>query len=316
MRHTKLALSSLITLLAAGQALAHTGVRDQTTEGVASYNGFTITHGCGGDAGTTPYPVIGQSAVFPFGNTAVWRDEAGEIIPPTTDASGKVVANNGGGTISATSLSLNVTGYAGSASPFVTTNELVDNLGIVRGLHWKDGAMEPKLNAITPFRVTPPTIVDKCTTLLVRVGVINWCDTGKNATNDASGPYQAPKDAFGKEIPLTALDDGNPDTPAKQKNVAVSPIYAYMSAGNGDNNRADWWFTAPEGGSVLYNDPDLLQSEYWTTITVNNTPADIAACQAEGGIPKVVTVEPSGPDFDKILSPANTKPFTKGTNNF
>ena len=53
-----------------------------------------------------------------------------------------------------------------------------------------------------------------------------------------------------------------------------------MNAGNGDNNRADWWFTAPYGGSALYNDPDLLQPAYWTTMTVNNSAADLAACVA------------------------------------
>ena len=47
-----LTLCTLAALFAAGQAFAHTGVRDQATEGTASYNGFTIGHGCGAGGDT------------------------------------------------------------------------------------------------------------------------------------------------------------------------------------------------------------------------------------------------------------------------
>jgi hypothetical protein len=76
---------------------------------------------------------------------------------------------------------LSVTGYAGFASPFTTSQEIVDANGTVQALFWKDGAMEPKLNAITPFKVSPPTLVDNCTRLKIRMGVINYCDLEKNA---------------------------------------------------------------------------------------------------------------------------------------
>ena len=90
---TRSALYSLtIAVYAAGQAVyAHTGVRDQATEGTASFNGFTITHGCGSDNDSTlpPLPVIGQSAVFPYGDASsssgptVWVDLSTNTVIPT-----------------------------------------------------------------------------------------------------------------------------------------------------------------------------------------------------------------------------------------
>ena len=80
---TRSAMYSLtIAVYAAGQAVyAHTGVRDQATEGTASFNGFTITHACGSDTNNgAELPVIGQSAVFPYGDASsssgptVWVD--------------------------------------------------------------------------------------------------------------------------------------------------------------------------------------------------------------------------------------------------
>ena len=42
-------------------------------------------------------------------------------------------------------------------------------------------------------------------------------------------------------------------------------------ANDADNNRADWWFTGPEQtGSTLFVDPELVQEDFWTTLTVNN----------------------------------------------
>jgi hypothetical protein len=312
------ALSSMVALFAAGQALAHTGVRDVAVEGTSSYNGFTITHGCGGDSGQG-YPVIGQAALFPFGADAVFRDAAGNVIPSTTvpdpdnlDDNGKPLPkliNNGGGIISTDTLSLAVAGIASFSSPFVTTQEIVDELGTVHALLWKDGALEPKLYGITSFKISAPTIVPNCTRLRVRVGVINYCDTGKNAANDAAGPWKAPKDAFGRPIPL--VSDINDINGGIQLNVNASPVFKDIRAGNGDNNRADWWFANLEGGSALYNDPDLTAegNKLWSAaINVNSDAAGLAGCATITD----VTVEPSGAAFDKYLTAPNTHPFTKG----
>lgn len=318
MTKTKFTLCTLAAMLVAGQAFAHTGVRDKVsvsaTAGASSYNGFTVTHGCGGDSGDA-YPVLGQSAVFPTGDRVVWREGAAAVDNPDSN----VIAVGGGAGVFPTTivdplsgqtidkgLNLGVTGYAGVSSAFATAQEIVDptalNPGVVEGLLWKDGAMEPKLNTVTPFKVTLPAIIDPSVKQVnVRIGVINYCDFEKNAANDIKGPYKQPKDAFGRNIPVLATALA-PD----QINVAGAPVYVSLPAGNGDDNRQDWWFMAPYGGSALYNDPDLLQPSYWTTMTVINSSATGT---------RVVSVEPTGAAFDAILTGPNTRPFTKGNSN-
>jgi len=298
-----LTLCALVALFASEQALAHTGVRDTAVEGTASYNGFTITHGCNNSSEGGPpaqqYPVIGQSAVFPSGDTAVWRDQTGAVIQ---------VGGNGAGTITGDKLSLSVTGYS-DGSTFKTTEELVDGLGNPQGLLFKDGVMAPNLNAITPFKITAPTIANNCVkTLKIRIGVVNYCDTDKNANNDAKGPWKSPKDDSGKDIKIPkTTSEATGFVQAAPANVGK---FKEMTNGNGDNNRADWWFTAPYGGSALYNDPELLQPTYWTTLSVTNKTADLALCT---GTQVEYSVEPSGVAFDTILTGKNTRPFTKGS---
>jgi hypothetical protein len=313
MTKTKLTLCTVAALFVAGQAVAHTGVRDKVTvsadANAVSYNGFTITHGCGGDNGDA-YPVLGQSAVFPTGDKAVWREADGTVIAEGGGAGifDTIVLDHTGAPLPDSGLNLSVTGYAGFSSPFATTQEIVDpnalNPGIVEGMFWKDGAMEPKLNVVTPFKVTVPKIINRTVKQVnVRIGVINYCDLDKNAANDATGPYKQPKDAFERKIPLLA-SSAAPD----QINVAGAPVYVSLRAGNGDNNRQDWWFAAPYGGSALYNDPEVLQPTYWTTMTVINSSAD-------AGATRVVSIEPTGAAFDAILTGPNTRPFTKGDTN-
>ena len=308
-----LAFCSVVALFATGQAFAHTGVRDAVTAGSSSYNGFTITHGCGGDTDPNSYPVIGQSAIFPQGDNVVWKDSAGAVL---THGGGNgvfdtIVLDHTGAPLPDAGLNLSGTGYNGASSAFATSNEIVDSLGRVQALVWKDGAMTPSMNTVTPFKVTAPKIIDNCVSAVkVRIGVINYCDVNKNASNDIKGPYNAPKDAFGRAVPFT---NKFPASGGIQQNVIPgSPVYTTVKAGNGDNNRADWWFTALDGGSALYNDTDLLQPSYWTTMTVNNTAANIALC---GGATRTVTVEPTGAAFDQFLTAPNVAPFSLGASN-
>ncbi|CAG7856120.1 hypothetical protein MCAMS1_00495 [biofilm metagenome] len=300
MKHSSLTICAFAALLLTNQAIAHTGVRDTATEGAGSYNAFTLTHGCSNSTEGGPpalaYPVIGQGAVFPHGNNVVWRNKAGAIIQ---------TGGNGNGTISTPTLNLSVAGIAGG-SPFATYQEIVNDLGVVQGLLWKDGVMAPNMYALPQFRVTAPTITDNCVeNLKIRIGVINYCDIGKNANNDSKGPYEAPRDLIGKKIKKVTSSE----TGFVQRNTSqVGEFYEDTQKGNGDNNRADWWFTQLEGGSVYYNDHDLLQETYWTTMTVKNAAADVALC---AGTKTDVSVEPTGAAFDTILSPANTQPFTK-----
>ena len=130
MKHSKikgLTLCSLVALLAAGQAVAHTGVRDKVTvsdaAGASSYNGFTITHGCGGDSGDA-YPVLGQSAVFPTGERVVWREGTAASGAPDSNVIAvgggagifdTIVLDHNGVPLPDSGLNLQVTGYAGMA---------------------------------------------------------------------------------------------------------------------------------------------------------------------------------------------------------
>jgi hypothetical protein len=108
---------------------------------------------------------------------------------------------------------------------------------------------------------------------MVRIAAANWCDVKKNADNDARGPYNAPKDAFNRPIPNVT---GVVNNGGVQTNTAGAKYYTNMSKGNGDNNRADWWFQNIEGGSKNFADTDIQSS--WATLTVNNNPDDIAKC--------------------------------------
>lgn len=297
MKNSTLILSTLAACLAASQAYAHTGVRDSVTEGTGSYNAFTITHGCNnsyeGGPPAQQFPVIGQSAVFPQGDNVVWRDKAGAVIQ---------VGGNGNNTIDNPTLNLRVAGIVPSP-PFATIEEIVDSLGNVQGLLWKDGVMAPNLYSLTSFRISAPTIVDPCVTLKIRVGVINYCDVDKNAANDKLGPFNAPVDSLGNPVVKTTSAAGGF---VQQNTSKADEFKSFAKSGNGDNNRADWWFKAPYGGSTYYADPDVVQPSYWTTMTVSNKSTDVCA-----GTKTEVSVEPTGAAFDTILSPANTQPFTK-----
>lgn len=250
-------------------AWAHTGVRDQATESLTSYNGFTITHGCGSDTDDTrpPLKVKGQSAVFPYGENTVWVDLATNTVIPT----------GGVGIVELPDppvFSLNPGGIQ-SNDPFTVTEEETEDGTVdtpVRALNWKGGpGLKTNLVGIPLFRVSAPTIVDGCVSKLrARIAVANWCKFGKNEAND--------------------------------------PI----------NNRADWWFPTPEiaegepgapgSGSEKFVDPDLVQEDFWTTLTVNNVDtADPTTCP--GGVHREVAVQPTGADIDTFLP---YRPFTAG----
>jgi len=193
---------------------AHTGVQQAAEAGTTSYNAFTITHGCGaGHEDPTELKVRGQSAVFPFG-VAVWTDvSTGEIIP--TGGQGIVSEDDD-------FITLHVEGIQDN-DPFAKQEAETDDLGNVRALNWKHGALATNLIGTPRWRATAPVILDNCvSTLMVRIAVANWCEKNKNEKNDK------------------------------------------------DNNRADWWFTGPDKtGSTLFVDPDLVQEDFWTTLTAN-----------------------------------------------
>ena len=321
MKRALKALTAVAALAVAGQISAHTVVKDVLTEDLTTgahsgyqFNSFVVTHGCGGDSGQ-PYPVIGQAALFPFGDMAVWRDAAGNVIEVGGKGNGTIVGTTGIG------LYLAPDAISGAGSSFPTVNEIVDDLGRVQALIWKNGAQPTEAWTMSPFKIRPPNIANNCVkSVNVRIGVVNYCDKGKNEANDAAGPYNQPKDMFGR--PARRVQDSEAND-GIQQNVQDAGVYTTMPEGNDDNNRADWWFpklydiaSGGVNGSGLYSDPEVLQSTYWTTMTVANSAADVAACVAGGGTPVNVSVEPAAEAFDTYLNGANTQPFTKGNGPF
>jgi len=256
---SRLMTCSVISLLygVSQGALAHTGVRDQVrssaTSTTTSNNAFTVPHGCIiGEGGPDPLPVIGQSAVFPFGDPsqAVWV----KLGTPNTPIDPVTVIGGDG------YLDLSVNGVQ-DGSLFDTQGEEVnaspgDRPGSfasipVHALNWKDGSLNPAMLGYTQFRVSVPPIVNNCVAnLRIRIAVSNWCEKNKNEATDRN------------------------------------------------NNRADWWFTA-ETGTQKFTDPDLIQPEYWTTLTVMNPNATDANCPADQRFDAAVM--PSGSDIDHYL---------------
>ncbi len=291
--------SLTIAVYAAGQAVyAHTGVRDQATEGTTSYNGFTITHGCGSDTDPTlpTLPVIGQSAVVPYGladsssGPTIWVDLSTNMV----------LATGGTGIVSLPALpalpifSLSFGGIQ-QDDPFAIVREELDAASptVVRALNWQGSdeihklkrvrknrwklvkkpfaGLRTDLVGIPQFRVSAPTIIDDCVSKLrVRIAVTNWCEKGRNEANDP------------------------------------------------DNNRADWWFPhpviapgtagAPGTGSTKFVDVDLTQDSFWTTLTVNNVDLNPTPANCPGGALREVAVQPAGTEIDTYLA---NPPFTK-----
>ncbi|MGH8535389.1 MAG: hypothetical protein ACREXM_02735 [Gammaproteobacteria bacterium] len=197
--------------------------------------------------------VKGQSAVVPFG-VAVWNEiqTGGVEVPIPAGAIGIVSEDED-------LITLNAGGIQDN-DPFAKQEEETDDLGNVRALNWKKGALATNLVGTPRFRVSVPAILDNCVaTLRIRFAVANWCETNKNEAND------------------------------------------------GNNNRADWWFTGPaKTGSTQFVDPDLVQDTFWTTLTVNNPGnPELPECTGET---REVSVQPTGADIDTYLP---YRPFTK-----
>ena len=174
----KIALySAAMAAIAASQgAFAHTGVRDTvdvtSASGKTSYNAFTITHGCAAGEDGEPLPVIGQSAVFPHGDSAVWVKLSDGSATTAQAVIGAPLLNLGAGGVQ-------------DASLFKIQNEEADEDEVVHAINWKGGKLDPTLAGLTQFRVSVPKIVDKCVSKLrIRIAVSNWCKLKANEAND------------------------------------------------------------------------------------------------------------------------------------
>ena len=198
----KLTVYSLATLIcSAGQvALAHTGVKDKVTEGVAGYNAFTIRHGCTSnetpEGSATPAVaanVIAMSVVFPNSanplDSRVYKlDDKGIQIEELSDLSADIEGVNSGVGFSNMGIGL----VAGGGTLFPNFMPTIDDKKAIRGYHtWSGTGGGPikgadlqespvSMTGLSPFRFGSikfkPTSCAK--SLLVRVAVANWCKRG------------------------------------------------------------------------------------------------------------------------------------------
>lgn len=167
MTQKKTLFSLLFALWSASSLVfAHTVITDQATEGTSLYTGFDITHGCGaGDKESLP--VISQSVAFPTGpNSVVARVDTGEAIGLGNVLIGGAHAN---GLINPTIIQ--------NRDVFNVTEELKDETGVVRGVHYTDGELQADLDGVLPFRVSGVTFVEEscATKVMARIGIANWC---------------------------------------------------------------------------------------------------------------------------------------------
>lgn len=145
-------LTIAILSLTSASAFAHTGVRDNVLEGVATYTGYTITHGCADNAGgegsgngvdgnSSQQDVIAQSAVFPtdFNTAIIGPVDSYNYFTDTFnfDEMTSTVKPLGKGGVSS---SLDVTG--GNATG------LSNNSGQVATVTWKSGKWAPLATSV------------------------------------------------------------------------------------------------------------------------------------------------------------------------
>ena len=200
----KLTVYSLATLICgAGQvALAHTGIKDKVTEGVAGYNAFTIGHGCTSNAipedpnapPAVAANVIAMSVVFPNSanplDSRVYKlDDKGIQIEELADLSADIEGVNSG--VGFSNMGIGLVAGGGALFPNIIP-AINPETKAIRGYHtWSGTGGGPNKGADlqqSPVSMTglssfkygsikfKPTSCAK--SLLVRVAVANWCKRG------------------------------------------------------------------------------------------------------------------------------------------
>lgn len=184
------------TISVAGQsALAHTGIKDQGTEGKGLYTAATITHGCTvtdaapGTPGATPLPVVAQSILFPNAKDSVaYRIKADGKDGPEIDLA-KIITGADGGVLTLSP------GGIQDKNVFNSTKEIEvtetdpttgQPLVRVRGISFTAGKLDPTLVGVIPFRVGGISFnAASCAkSLLVRVAIGNWCTKSQDIKQD------------------------------------------------------------------------------------------------------------------------------------
>lgn len=180
----KLTAYSLATvILGAGQmAYAHTGVKDQATEGKSLYTAFTIGHGCGSAANSTQIPVKAQSVLFPNAADSV----AHQLNADGSDASVINLADH----------IVGVTGGLTNLGPKAIMDKgLFSNIqsiipdpatNVVRGIRFSGGKLPTDMIGLPQFRVSGVSFqkTSCAKSLKVRIAIANFCSTVKSTGAD------------------------------------------------------------------------------------------------------------------------------------
>lgn len=181
----KLTAYSLATvIMGAGQmAFAHTGVKDQATEGKSLYTAFTIGHGCGSIANPTQLPVIAQSALFPnAADSVAYKLDANGKDGAVFDLSKAIVGVVGGG----------VTTLGPKAvmdkSLFTKLQSIIPDAstGVVRGFRFSGGSLPTDMIGLPPFKVSGISFqkTSCAKSLKVRIAIANFCQTTRDTNYD------------------------------------------------------------------------------------------------------------------------------------
>lgn len=154
-------LFSILILLGAGDAFAHTSIKSQATEGVRDDNALKIGHGCEGD-----HDVIAQSVVFPTDAPELATSDPNAVVADLAD----VIAQ---GSLAGLAQSIQ------DASIFDVQDETFDANGNVVGFQARKGRLKHNLLGRVPFQFTAPNFVpESCAVrLLIKVAIADICST-------------------------------------------------------------------------------------------------------------------------------------------
>jgi len=197
-------------LLAAGVAVqAHTTIQVQAPEGQATYNNIVIGHGCTAADGSK-LPVIAQSVLFP-------------TVRPVYSITGTMAGNPAVVSISSFA---NIAQLIQSKHLFNKQKEKLNASGQVIGFENTEGAVEPTLHGLVPFRTAGITFpADSCATkLVVRVAVADICQ--KNGLKNLWIPALTAKYADPNVDGI-----GSPASLTFNRDLAKNPLQASCGAG-------------------------------------------------------------------------------------
>lgn len=210
MHSTLTAAALAAALLATGVATqAHTTIQNQAAEGQTTYNNIVIGHGCTAADGST-LPVIAQSVLFP-------------TVRPVYSVTGTMAGNPA--VVSVNGLA-NIAQLIQSKDIFSRQKEKLNAAGQVIGFESSEGALDPALHGLLPFRTAGIGFpADSCAVkLVVRVAIADICQ--KNGAKNLWIPALTAKYAD------PAVDGiGSPASLSFNRDLARNPLPASCGAG-------------------------------------------------------------------------------------